>query len=110
MMAIGGRLGLFQLSAMPNRAPESIMNVDFTYGRYDNFFVQKYSQPPAVATGGVRFPWRFGMSTRFQIPGTIFYIGSDLTKGVGPDSLSIYVGARADLSAMFGKLIPSSQQ
>ena len=108
MMAFGGRVGLFQLSSTPHRAPESIMYIDVTYGRYDNFFAPKYSSDNL--NGGVRYPWRFGLNSRFQIPGTIFYIGSDLTKGVGPDSLSIYVGARADLSALLAKLIPTTSK
>ena len=109
MMAFGGRLGLFELSPRPSRAPESIMNIDFTYGRYDNFFTETYTPSTGTESGGVRFPWRFGLNSRLQIPGTIFYLGSDLTKGVGPDSLTIYVGARADLSALLTKLIPTAQ-
>lgn len=106
MMAFGGRLGMFTFSSTPNRAPEQIMYVDFTYGRYDNFFTQKYGD----TTGAVRYPWRFGMNSRLKIPGTIFFIGADMTKGVGPDDLQFYVGGRADLSALFSKLFPSLQK
>jgi hypothetical protein len=105
MMAFGGRLGMFTFSSTPNRAPEQIMTVDFTYGRYDNFFTQKFGD----TTGAVRFPWRFGLNSRLKIPSTGFYVGADLTKGVGPDDLKIYVGGRADLSALLGKLIPSTK-
>ena len=97
---------MFALSPTPRRAPELISFIDFTYGRYDNFFVPTFGDNP---NGSVRFPWRFGMNARLNIPSTIFYVGVDLNKGTGPDSMSIFVGARADLSAMLGKLIPSAQ-
>lgn len=103
MMAFGGRLGMFRLSKVPSRAPEQVMTLDFTYGRYDNFFIQKYGD----TTGAVRFPWRFAMNSMLKIPQTPMFIGADLNKGVGPDDLRIYIAARTDLSALLTKLIPS---
>jgi hypothetical protein len=105
MMAFGTRLGVFTLSPTPHRAPELISYIDFTYGRFDNYFVPVYGS----TTGMVHFPWRFDITGRLQIPSTPFYVGLDLNKGTGPDNLSIFIGARTDLSNMLGKLIPTAQ-
>jgi hypothetical protein len=105
MMAFGTRLGVFTLAPTPHRAPELISYIDFTYGRFDNYFVPVYGS----TTGMIHFPWRFDITGRLQIPSTPFYVGLELNKGTGPDNLSIFIGARTDLSNMLGKLIPTAQ-
>jgi hypothetical protein len=104
MMAFGGRLGFFGLSPNPSREPETISYIDVTYGRFDNFFVQKYDDK----LGGIRYPWRLDITGRLKIPATPMFIGMDINKGVGPDAMSIFVGARTDLSSLLTKLIPTT--
>jgi hypothetical protein len=105
MMAFGTRLGFLRFAPTPNRAPETISYVDFTYGRFDNYFVQKYGG----ATGAIRFPWRFDMTGLLKVPLTPLYIGLDLNKGVGPDNLSLFIGLRTDMSSLLTKLVPAIQ-
>jgi hypothetical protein len=105
MMTVGGRFGFLAFSPTPNRAPELVSYIDFTYGRFDNYFVQKYDDP----AGGVRFPWRLDVTGLLKIPVTPVYMGFDLNKGVGPDNLSIFVGLRTDLSSLLSKLVPTAQ-
>ena len=103
MMSVGVRLGFMRFAPTPNRAPETISYVDFSYGRFDNFFVQKYQDP----NEGIRYPWRFDLVGAFKIPLMPLYIGSEINKGVGPDSMSIFVGLRTDLSSVLSKLVPT---
>ena len=106
MMAFGGRLGFLGFAPNPTRAPELISYIDFTYGRFDNYFVPKYND-----SSEVRFPWRFDLTGLFKIPVTPLYIGFDMNKGIGPDNMTLFVGLRTDLSTLLSKLItvPSSQ-
>jgi hypothetical protein len=112
MMAFGGRLGMLTLAPTPNRSADLVSFIDFTYGRYDNFFTPKYTDlnPPASSSpitdfsGSVRYPWRFGINARLKIPSTPIYIGSDINKGVGPDAMTIFVGVRTDLSSLLANL------
>jgi hypothetical protein len=105
MMAFGARFGFLRFSPTPNRAPETISYLDFTYGRFDNYFVQKYDD----TTGAIRFPWRLDMTGLLKVPLTPLYIGLDLNKGVGPDNLTIFIGLRTDLSSLLTKLVPAIQ-
>ena len=100
-VSAGGRIGFLALSPTPNRAPSLISYVDFTYGRFDNYFTQKYGD----TTGAVRYPLRFEMTGLFKVPSTPMYIGMDLNKGVGPDNLTLFVGLRTDLSSLLSKLV-----
>jgi len=104
MMVIGGRFGFMSLAPKPNRAPEMISYIDFTYGRFDNYFVEKYKD----TSGAVRFPLRFDMTGLLKIPTMPLYTGFDLNKGAGPDNLTLFVGLRSDLSSLLSKLIPTT--
>jgi len=81
-----------------------ISYIDFTYGRFDNYFVEKYKD----TSGAVRFPLRFDMTGLLKIPTMPLYTGFDLNKGAGPDNLTLFVGLRSDLSSLLSKLIPTT--
>ncbi len=109
MMAFGGRLGFLGFAPTPNRAPELVSYVDVTYGRYDNYFTETYTGEGQTPTGYVRFPWRLDVIGVLKVPATPIYIGTELNKGTGPDSMSVYLGIRTDLTSLLAKLIPAVQ-
>ncbi|MGP8247040.1 MAG: hypothetical protein ACLQVN_21295 [Bryobacteraceae bacterium] len=100
----GARIGHFDLYDHPQpEAPELLIWLDVTVGRWDNFRIY----PSGIPNRVYERPWRFDAVGRLKIPYTPFYVGGEVNVGPGPDDLRIFVGTRIDIGKVLTSLIPA---
>jgi hypothetical protein len=96
--AAGGIVGFQKLADSPNRAPELISFLHFTYGKWGNIREQN----------GNAVPWRFALEGRLKIPDSIFQVGFDANFGPGAgNDVRFIFGARLELGEVAAKLAAS---
>jgi hypothetical protein len=108
--APGGRFGLYRFHDESGNsiAPDQLLYLDITYGKYENF--SRANTNPTTNVTTYDHPFRLALEGRFTVPKLPIFVGFDSNTRVGSSQgdLRFLFGAILDIGCVFQKLGVSS--